>query len=138
MGFNWCFFHFQKKLQVLDQVHFKKIYNDWISQHLYFFFAFLKKITMTGSSHFLSPNGQGLCLMSVWSIFFWQIGLNLWYTIERCVNFTELISCLPLELLKRTSKRLKPRTMTTDTQFFCCPNSNPNQKYLFGIWIKKA
>ena len=23
-----------KKLQVLDQVHFKKIYNDWISQHL--------------------------------------------------------------------------------------------------------
>ena len=24
----------QKKLQVLDQVHFKKKYNDWISQHL--------------------------------------------------------------------------------------------------------
>ena len=48
-----------KKLQVLDQVHFKKIYNDWISQHLYFF-AFLKKITTTGSSHYLSPNGQGL------------------------------------------------------------------------------
>ena len=23
-----------KNLQVLDQVHFKKIYNDWISQHL--------------------------------------------------------------------------------------------------------
>ena len=23
-----------KKLQVLDQVYFKKIYNNWISQHL--------------------------------------------------------------------------------------------------------
>ena len=31
-----------KKLQVLDQVHFKKIYNDWISQHLYFFCIFEK------------------------------------------------------------------------------------------------
>ena len=31
---NENFFEFPKKLQVLDQVHFKKIYNDWISQHL--------------------------------------------------------------------------------------------------------
>ena len=31
--FWMIFFEFQKKLQVLDQVHFKKIYNDWISQH---------------------------------------------------------------------------------------------------------
>ena len=42
VGFNWCFdpiiaffleiknFPFSKKLQV----HFEKIYNDWISQHL--------------------------------------------------------------------------------------------------------
>ena len=35
---NEFFFEFQKKLQVLDQVHFKKI-------------------TTIGSSHFLSPNG---------------------------------------------------------------------------------
>ena len=27
---------------MLDQVHFKKIYNNWISQHLYFFLHFLK------------------------------------------------------------------------------------------------
>ena len=26
----------------MDQVHFKKIYNDWISQHLYFFCIFEK------------------------------------------------------------------------------------------------
>ena len=39
---KWKFFHFPKKLQVLDQVHFKKIYNDWISQHLYFFCIFEK------------------------------------------------------------------------------------------------
>ena len=82
VGFNWCFdpilviffemifFPFQKKLQVLDQVHFKKIYNDWISQHLYFFFAFLKKITTTGSSHFLSPNEQGFyqCEFKTWNL----------------------------------------------------------------------
>ena len=61
VGFNWFFdptlvfflnenfFEFPKKLQVLDQVHFKKIYNDWIS-HVFF---------LHGSSHFLSPNGQG-------------------------------------------------------------------------------
>ena len=36
---------FQKNLQRLDQPTL--------------FFAFLKKITTTGSSHFLSPNGQG-------------------------------------------------------------------------------
>ena len=47
------------KIGVLDQVHFKKIYNNWISQH-FFHFAFLKKITTTGSSLFISPNGQGL------------------------------------------------------------------------------
>ena len=33
-----CIFFFKmkisKKIQVLDEVHFKKIYNDWISQHL--------------------------------------------------------------------------------------------------------
>ena len=28
------FFKKSKKLQVLDQVHFKKNYNDWINQHL--------------------------------------------------------------------------------------------------------
>ena len=39
---------FQKKLQRLDQ------------PTLVIVFAFLKKITMTGSSHFLSPNGQAL------------------------------------------------------------------------------
>ena len=48
---------FKNVKKVLDQVHFKKIYNDWISQH--FFLQFLKKNTTTGSSHFLSPNGQG-------------------------------------------------------------------------------
>ena len=48
MGFNWRFdpllviFLEIRKLHVLDQVHFKKIYNDWISQHLYFFFIFEK------------------------------------------------------------------------------------------------
>ena len=55
VGFNWCFdpilflemeiLSFPKKLQVLDQVHFKKN-------------------TTTGSSHFLSPNGQGFCVNS--------------------------------------------------------------------------
>ena len=30
---KWKFFHFQKK--VLDQVHFKKNYNDWISQQIW-------------------------------------------------------------------------------------------------------
>ena len=49
----------QKKIQWLDQVHFKKIYNDWINWHLWFFFAYLKKIATTGSRHFLSPDGQG-------------------------------------------------------------------------------
>ena len=44
---NDFFFEFQKNLQRLDQ------------PTLVFFFAFLKKITTTGSSHFLSPNGQG-------------------------------------------------------------------------------
>ena len=38
---------FQKKLQRMDQ------------PTLIIFLAFLKKITTTGSSHFLSPNGQG-------------------------------------------------------------------------------
>ena len=41
---------FQKNLQRLDQ------------PTLVNFFAFLKKITTTGSSHFLSPNGQGFDL----------------------------------------------------------------------------
>ena len=38
---------FRKNLQRLDQ------------PTLVNFFAFLKKMTTTGSSHFLSPNGQG-------------------------------------------------------------------------------
>ena len=33
--------------------------KDSIRPPLVIIFAFLKKITMTGSSHFLSPNGQG-------------------------------------------------------------------------------
>ena len=44
------------------EMHFKKIYKCWISQHLYFFWHFLKKFTSVGSSaNFLSPkpNGQG-------------------------------------------------------------------------------
>ena len=46
VGFNWCFdpiivFFFEMK------------------PTLAIFLAFLKKITTTGSSHFLSPNGQG-------------------------------------------------------------------------------
>ena len=41
---------FQKNLQRLDQ------------PRLVIFFAFLKKITTTGSSHFPSPNGQGFDL----------------------------------------------------------------------------
>ena len=69
VGFNWLFdpifvifleikfFHFQKK--VLDQVHFKKNTTTRSANTCIFFFAFLKKITMTGSSHFLRPNGQG-------------------------------------------------------------------------------
>ena len=51
-----------KKLQVLDQVHFKKIYNDRIRPPLVIFLAIFEKITTTGSSvNFLSPkpNGQG-------------------------------------------------------------------------------
>ena len=44
---------------MLNQVHLKKICNDWISQHLYFF-SFLKKNTTTGSSvNFLSPESNG-------------------------------------------------------------------------------
>ena len=53
---NDFFFEFQKKLQVLDQVHVKKTTG---SANTCNFFAFLKKSTTTGSSHFLSPNGQG-------------------------------------------------------------------------------
>ena len=44
---------------MLDQVHFKKIYNDWISQHLYFFWKWknfhFQKITCMGSKHQLNP-----------------------------------------------------------------------------------
>ena len=54
---DWAFISvgsstFQKKLQQLDQ------------PTLVFFFAFLKKNTTTGSSHFLSPNGQGYILLA--------------------------------------------------------------------------
>ena len=35
--------HFQKKSQVLDQVHFKKIYNDWIRLTLVIFLTFFEK-----------------------------------------------------------------------------------------------
>ena len=38
--------------------------------YLQFFLAFLKKITTTKSSHFLSPNGQGLCIAPKTYIFF--------------------------------------------------------------------
>ena len=56
----YFFSKISKKLQVLDQAHFKKIYNDWISQHLYFFFEnekilVSKKITTMGSQHHLNP-----------------------------------------------------------------------------------
>jgi hypothetical protein len=39
----------------LQKVSFLRTGSD---HHLYFF-AFLIRITVTGSSHFLSPNGQG-------------------------------------------------------------------------------
>ena len=48
---------FQKKLQQLDQT----TTSD-------FFFAFLKKITTTGSSHFLSPNGQDFYEVWIWNV----------------------------------------------------------------------
>jgi hypothetical protein len=37
------FFSFPKKLQVLDQVHFKKVYNDWIRPTLLIFLTFFEK-----------------------------------------------------------------------------------------------
>ena len=52
--FIWIFFHFQS----VGSSAFQK--NG--STNTCIFFAFLKKIATTGSSHFLSPNGQGSCV----------------------------------------------------------------------------
>ena len=75
-----------KKLQVLDQVHFKKIYNDWISQN---FSAFLKKLTTTRSSHFLSPNGQGYNFLHstwMWNTFLQNESVSIKYVTWRNIH----------------------------------------------------
>ena len=69
VGLNWCFdailvFFFGNRNFFISQ---KKCWMKCISKkftttglaNTCIFFAFLKKITMTGSSHFLSPNEQG-------------------------------------------------------------------------------
>ena len=58
---------FCKKLKYRIKPNFSK---DRIRPPHVFFSAFLKKITTTGSSHFLSPNGQGL------KQFFLTVGQN--------------------------------------------------------------
>ena len=40
----YFFSKISKKLQVLDQAHFKKIYNDWISQHFDIFWKKLQRL----------------------------------------------------------------------------------------------
>ena len=88
VGFNWCFdlilviFLEMKFFSVFNQVHFKKVYNDWISQH------FLKKITTPGSSHFSKSKWTGLVhcchltldfseiFLQIQSLVFWHFSSN--------------------------------------------------------------
>ena len=52
-------FSFPKKLQVLVDPVVVNFLEMHLIQHLYFFSKIVKKITTTGSSLFISPNGQG-------------------------------------------------------------------------------
>ena len=49
-----CDKYFLKKVRVLDQTKFSQGQDQTIT-----FFCNFEKVTTTGSSHFLSPNGQG-------------------------------------------------------------------------------
>ena len=62
---------------------------------LIIFFAFLKKVTTTGSSHFLSPNGQGYYLMSLLELVFCVLGHFLQPRVR--LHFSSAISLGPFE-----------------------------------------
>ena len=57
--FEMKIFSFPKKITNVGSRAFQKNLQRLDQPTLVIFLTFLKKITTTGSSHFLSPNGQG-------------------------------------------------------------------------------
>ena len=54
-------FSFPNKITIVGSSAFRKNLQRLDQPTLANFFAFFEKITTTGSSHFISPNGQGYC-----------------------------------------------------------------------------
>ena len=105
INYFWtCVFHyiisFFKKLENDIKPNFSKIR---IIPPLSIFSAFLKKNTMTKTSHFLSPNGQAFYLQLI-------LPINLW---KKCINLSLfskwLIMVVEVEWRSRLNLRFWPK-----------------------------